>query len=151
METEAMPVLARVSSETKPPLIRPAMQLPVSSPKGLSPCYFLGLGRTGAEALIDVRRRLRRQGIGVDEGSDRLWSIIDVDERSLRRAMDNEHEGHLSEDNILHLPLESASSYRTLGQDRFAALSRRWLYNIPRSGLTDGVRPMAMLALLGNS
>jgi serine/threonine protein kinase len=151
METEAMPVLARVSSETKPPLIRPAMQLPVSSPKGLSPCYFLGLGRTGAEALIDVRRRLRRQGIGVDEGSDRLWSIIDVDERSLRRAMDNEHEGHLSEDNILHLPLESASSYRTLGQDRFAALSRRWLYNIPRSGLTEGVRPMAMLALLGNS
>jgi hypothetical protein len=151
LETEAMPVLAIGSHEPKPPCIRPAVQLPVSSTAGLSPCYFLGLGRTGAEALIDVRRRLRRQGIAVDESSDRLWSLLDVDERSLRRAMDNEHEGYLSEDNILHLPLESASSYRTLGQERFGALSRRWLYNIPRSGLTDGVRPMAMLALLGNS
>ncbi|MCA9182281.1 MAG: hypothetical protein KDA51_12535, partial [Planctomycetales bacterium] len=42
------------------------------------------------------------------------------------------------------------SEYRDAEPELFCPLSRRWLYNIPRSQKTEGVRPLAILALLAH-
>lgn len=116
----------------------------------LAPSYFIGLGGTGAEVIVELQSRLRHKNCDSVANKDFAFSIIDIDESSLRRATESSTQGCVTLDDILHLPLRQASEIRDRNQNDFSPLSRRWLYNIPRSGLTEGVRPMAMLATLDN-
>ncbi len=77
--------------------------------------------------------------------------MLDVDAATLQHATDRSTKGAVSFEDILQLPLRPASEYRDRNQELYSPLSRRWLYNVPRTGLTEGVRPMAMLALLDNA
>ncbi len=116
----------------------------------MAPSYFIGLGGTGAEVIVELQSRLKNTNGDSVANKDFAFSIIDIDESSLRRATDSSTQGCVTFDDILHLPLRQASEIRDRNQNDFSPLSRRWLYNIPRSGMTEGVRPMAMLATLDN-
>ena len=48
---------------------------------------------------------------------------------------------------MLNLPLRRPQHYRENSQQLLHWLSRRWLYNIPRSLRTEGLRPLGRLAL----
>ena len=54
----------------------------------------------------------------------------------------------LATDSTLEIPLKSSEDYLTDGGKHTSWLSRRWLYNIPRSLLTEGLRPLGRLALI---
>ena len=45
------------------------------------------------------------------------------------------------------IPLRSSKEYRSANSLDLSWLSRRWLFNIPRSGQVDGIRPLGRLAL----
>ncbi len=129
----------------------PAIKLPKAATGTLAPSIFIGVGGTGAEVLTSLRSRLQASGLDLKELSDVVWIQADTDEATLQRATDPTTIGRLSHDDILFMPLRTAQQYRDRPQEAFKPLSRRWLYNVPRSRATEGVRPMGMLAFLDYS
>jgi hypothetical protein len=57
----------------------------------------------------------------------------------------------LRHEEMLELPLRKPQDYRRDGAKFGTWLSRRWLFNIPRSQQTEGIRPLGRLALADHS
>jgi len=117
----------------------------------LSPALFIGFGGTGAEILTSFRSRLQSSSIDLREHKDLGWLLVDTDEKTVQVSTDPGTSGRLHYEHILLTPLKSSQQYRERAQEPFAPLSRRWLYNVPRSQNTEGVRPLAMLAYLDHA
>ncbi len=117
----------------------------------LSPALFIGFGGTGAEILTSLRSRLQSSNIDLREHKDLGWLLVDTDEKTVQLSTDAGTSGRLHYEHILLTPLKSSQQYRERAQEPFGPLSRRWLYNVPRSQNTEGVRPLAMLAYLDHA
>ena len=50
----------------------------------------------------------------------------------------------------LFLPLRKPEGYRSRQKHLLSWISRRWIYNVPRSQQTEGIRPLGRLALIDN-
>lgn len=111
-----------------------------------SACCFIGLGGIGGQATLRLRRHLEAQGEAVRPRA--RWLVIDTCPDSLQACLDGEPEVRLTSDQLCHIPLFRPAEYRTSNSELYSAISRRWLYNIPRSLKTEGVRPLAVLSLL---
>ena len=108
---------------------------------------YIGAGGIGADALSRVRQMLTANPTA---DFDPRFLAIDTDSRSLEPLVDRRNEWHLDYGSVLHIPLKTSHYYRDeLGN--LPQLSRRWLYNIPRSQQTDGVRPLGMLATIDHA
>ncbi len=116
-----------------------------------SPCLFIGLGQTGADMIIGLRSEMARNGVPVDSNEEFTWLLLDTDAQTIDAATDDLRNGHLNHDATLHLPLKPSQYYRECDEACFSPISRRWLYNVPRSRSTEGVRPLAMLAFLDHA
>lgn len=126
---------------------------PLEIPKDSKPdCInvFIGLGCTGMETLVTTRQRLLEHGHDIHSAST-AWLAIDTDQKSLEKYADRSHPGALLNSELLHIPLRSAQHYKDQNRNQFEAISRRWLYNIPRSRNTEGVRALGLLAFLDHS
>ena len=117
----------------------------------LSPALFIGFGGTGAEILTSLRSRLQSTGIDLKEQTDLGWLLVDTDEKTVQVSTDPGTNGRLLYEHILLTPLKSSQQYRERPQEPFSPVSRRWLYNVPRSQTTEGVRPLAMVAYLDHA
>ena len=115
----------------------------------INPCaLFIGLGGVGGQALVSLRQVANhdcdsRQGV-----ADLGWLAIDTDAESLNRITSAEGDEAIPATSAIQLPIYKPAAYRNADPHIFGPLSRRWLYNIPRSLTTEGVRPLAILALL---
>lgn len=112
---------------------------------------YLGIGGTGAEAIAAMRERISGGPLLFRSQLDVGWLLIDTDESAIQRAVDPERECKLSYSSALLLKLNSPKHYRQSQTPFYPQISRRWVYNIPRSLKTDGVRPLGMLAFLDNA
>lgn len=72
---------------------------------------------------------------------------IDTDRSALTRLRASEDEPGLLPDETLCIPLKSSKHYRAASDLDLSWISRRWLFNIPRSGQVEGIRPLGRLAL----
>jgi hypothetical protein len=116
----------------------------------LKPTLFLGLGGCGGKVLHKLRRRL----------DDRLPAelrmlapmlLFDTDSHELAAAAYGDDHGRLRPEETLAMPLRRSQDYREDSRKILEWLSRRWLYNIPRSQMTEGLRPLGRLALADHS
>lgn len=114
-------------------------------------CMFIGVGGMGCQALTHLRKSLEKNGEACRPATDHQWLAIDTDFDLLSEVSSPDCAGHVEYCDTLHLKLYRPQEYRGRNDDRFAAISRRWMYNIPRSLKTEGVRPLAMLALVDHS
>ena len=111
----------------------------------------IGLGGTGAQSLMKLRKRIH------DTNQDQLNSeqlgyiLIDSDQKTIESALDPDLKERLPYHATLMIPLKPPQYYRQNLKSDFRQLSRRWVYNIPRSLKTEGVRPLGMLAFLDNA
>ena len=106
----------------------------------------VALGGTGAECLRILRRRA---GAKHNERRLGLHSVlIDTDRLSLDSVRDTAVEGSIGPCELICTPLKAAKDYRAGGTERLKTISRRWIYNVPRSGTTEGMRPLGRLALV---
>jgi eukaryotic-like serine/threonine-protein kinase len=112
------------------------------------PTLFIGIGQTATSVLRQLKRRFHER-LG-DEGCRRALQILclDTDPRDLIQATTSAGADSLGHDEILPLPLKSPGEYRDNAEAHFAWLSRRWIYNIPRSRQTEGLRPLGRLAFV---
>ena len=111
----------------------------------------IGLGGTGAESLLGLRRRI------VETNPDQLnceqlgFLLIDSDQKTIESVLDPDRSERLPYHATVLIPLKPPQYYRQNSKSDFRQLSRRWVYNIPRSLKTEGVRPLGMLAFLDNA
>ena len=84
--------------------------------------------------------------LGESPGSPSAQLAIDTDRQELKKCC-AAGDPSLSVDDALHLPLRLPKDYDAI-RKQLDWLSRRWLYNIPRSLETRGYRPLGRLALV---
>lgn len=111
-------------------------------------CMFIGLGSLGCESLLRLREQLHKNCDNRLAAEDHSWLAIDTTSQTLAAITDIEERAHLDRSQVMQLPVYKPAHYRQATPGIFEPLSRRWLYNIPNSLTTEGVRPLATLALI---
>ncbi|HEY2826009.1 MAG TPA: tubulin-like doman-containing protein [Pirellulales bacterium] len=123
----------------------PAIQ--VDQTDWLRPTLVIGIGGTASGVLRHLHSRLAAR-FGTMRYVPTLQTLLlDTDSRVARRLPANdppEISGHDS----LCMPLRSATDYREHAPNLLSWISRRWLYNIPRSRRTEGIRALGRLAFV---
>ncbi|MCG8651909.1 MAG: protein kinase, partial [Pirellulales bacterium] len=105
----------------------------------------VALGGIGAESLRNLRSRAADwRGSSVDLHS----VLIDTDVSTIHAMRVTEGSDRVPPCNAVHIPLRTAHDYRSQGTERLKTVSRRWIYNVPRSASTEGMRPLGRLALV---
>jgi serine/threonine protein kinase len=117
----------------------------------LRPVLFIGLGGLAGRALQQLRGRLAERFGDLNEMPAIQLLLIDTDVRALTQASGGPAERSLATSQTLALPLRKTLDYRTDSRKLLRWLSRRWLYNIPRSLQTEGLRPLGRLALVDHA
>ncbi|HTN74652.1 MAG TPA: tubulin-like doman-containing protein [Pirellulaceae bacterium] len=111
---------------------------------GLRPTMFIGVGGTGAVTIEKLRERLAScfDEKVLQEAFPQL--LVETDPTAVKRAMAR----GIDHQDAVVLALKQAHEYRGEAENLLHWLGRKWLYNIPKSGLTTGVRPWGRLALI---
>ncbi|MDA1180348.1 MAG: protein kinase, partial [Planctomycetota bacterium] len=111
------------------------------------PTLIIGLGSIGTRVLQGVRTRLSTHVGSREELPAISLLAIDADSQQLRQSVHSENPyAKLTSQEILATPLRNCDEYRERNGNHLSWLSRRWLYNIPRTLLTEGIRPLGRLA-----
>ncbi|MCA9062681.1 MAG: serine/threonine protein kinase, partial [Planctomycetaceae bacterium] len=141
--SESMVFRARPSEAAR--AISPSAALAKSGT--LRPAIVIGVGGTGAGVVQQFRNLLATEFDGAS-----LPSIscicIDTDRQALSELRRETLAQPLPDLHTLAVPLKSAQEYRRTASDHLNWLNRRWLFNIPRSGNVDGMRPLGRLAIV---
>ncbi len=106
----------------------------------------VGLGGSGAECVRELRRRIA--DLHVDSPLKLNCVVIDSDMETIHSLRLGEVSDRVPKCQLIYTPLRTATEYRNGGTDRLKSISRRWIYNVPRSGSTEGMRPLGRLALV---
>ncbi len=115
------------------------------------PTVFLGIGHTGGKILGRLRQLLTER-FGLEARMPALQMLyIDTDVDAINEVTAVRGAGKLQEDEILLLPIHSTWNYRNSHVSQIESISRRWLFNIPRSQKTEGLRALGRLALLDHA
>lgn len=114
------------------------------------PTLFLGIGGAGGRVLGHLRRQLNQRFGSPDRLPTAQLLLLDTDPKAV---MDTTHDSQhpLSAEETLALPLRRPQHYRDNSARLLKWLSRRWLYNIPKSMRTEGLRPLGRLALVDHA
>jgi len=124
-------------------------RLEIDGPPQLRPTLFVGLGRTGGRILASIKRQLHENSGSSANCPAIKFLYLDTDRRDLLEATRETGSCWLNHRETLEIPLQPREHYRDSKKD-FSWLSRRWLFNVPRSQQTEGLRPLGRLALVDN-
>ncbi|MCA9149034.1 MAG: protein kinase [Planctomycetales bacterium] len=115
---------------------------------GFRPTLFIGIGETATGILRQLKHRFReRLGENSETPSLRIL-CIDTDVRDTTKAMTGSELSTLQYDEVLAIPLRTSAEYRARADLNLNWLSRRWIYNVPKSGQTECLRPLGRLAFV---
>ncbi|QDS86770.1 Tubulin-like protein [Rosistilla ulvae] len=142
-------------SECLPASNRPAVDnLPRIDSKELSEiatsqAFVVGLGGVGRSVMEQLCLK-QSQTNGSDCNLQGL--LIDTDDAELYRFREFEISNNLI-CNVQRacFPLKSPHDYRDSHGERFTSISRRWIYNVPKTRRTEGLRPLGRLALIDHA
>ncbi|MCA9121488.1 MAG: protein kinase [Planctomycetaceae bacterium] len=112
------------------------------------PAVFIGVGGTGAAVLRSLRSRLCQRFGNVDDIPSLQMLLLDTDVTALHNATRGERSSALRPNQLLPLTLKQPQEYRGEATSLLEWLNRRWLFNIPRSLTTEGIRALGRLALV---
>ena len=117
-----------------------------------TPALFIGVGGTGGKVLRKLRGKVAtRLGQSVCPKALPML-LLDTDSEALGQATrrGDANEGLEASDTV-SLSLRRPQEYRDKADVLLSWLGRRWLYNIPRSLKTEGIRPLGRLALIDHA
>ncbi|HKD37480.1 MAG TPA: tubulin-like doman-containing protein, partial [Pirellulales bacterium] len=147
----AVPHDGRTIEVRAPELVRlPPIDLSAAAVQ-YRPTIFVGIGHTGGRVLSRVKQLLvERFGLEKDLSAFQMV-YIDTDVDAVNEIVSNDDGGKLNEAQTLLLPIHSTWNYRNSHVSQIESISRRWLFNIPRSQKTEGLRALGRLALLDHA
>lgn len=109
------------------------------------PTLFVGLGGIAGLVLRELKQRIAER-FGEDARLPGLGFLyLDTDRDAIVGGRRGDF-GCLDLNETLAIPLRSPQEYKDSDVDFSSWLSRRWLYNIPRSRKVEGMRPLGRLA-----
>ncbi len=112
-------------------------------------CLFIGLGGIGCRTLVQLYTTMKNDLDSARKVTEHEWLAIDSDSESLDAITSGENGAECLPGGIAtQVQLFKPQEYRAAHPQLFRGISRRWLYNIPRSLKTEGVRPLGTLAFL---
>jgi hypothetical protein len=114
------------------------------------PTLFVGVGGTAARTLQWLRRKLEDRYQAQSRVLFPMF-LLDTDARDVMSAAHGEAGAAIASNETMILGLRKAQDYRADSSKHLEWLSRRWLYNIPRSQQTEGIRPLGRLALIDHA
>ncbi|WP_442484604.1 protein kinase domain-containing protein [Aeoliella sp. SH292] len=112
-----------------------------------SPTLIVGIGGLGLAMFGSARDRL----VELDTADRVAWLAIDTDRQTLKEAAIHRASHPLHADELVHIPLKRPKEYGDGSRDLLSWVSRRWLYNIPRSLETRGYRPLGRIAAVDHA
>jgi serine/threonine protein kinase len=115
----------------------------------VQPTVFIAVGGLGIRAAEILREQLSIRYPGASLPLLHFL-CLDSDSASSITPRTTTSEGFPTESRMVHLPLRSSHEYRKTSAEHLNWLSRRWLFNIPRSGNVDGMRPLGRLSFVDN-
>lgn len=115
------------------------------------PTLFVGIGGLGMKMLNSVRGRILESQDPEACRSHVAWLAIDTDRDSLKEAASHLKDDLLRSDEMLAIPLRRPKEYGEQSRQMLSWVSRRWLYNIPRSLETRGYRPLGRIAAVDHA
>jgi serine/threonine protein kinase len=117
----------------------------------LRPTLFLGIGGAGGKVLSRLRRRLSGRYGSMDKLPAMRMLLLDADLKAILQATVGEESAALQAQDTLAIPLRKSQEYRSDTSKLLQWLSRRWLYNIPRSLQPEGRRALGRLAFIDHA
>ncbi|MEX0679304.1 MAG: tubulin-like doman-containing protein [Pirellulales bacterium] len=143
------------AAASKAPPLEPIADLPpidmTEAAFALRPTLFIGIGGTAGRTLRRLRRRLRDRYGPARAVPAMQTLLLDTDSKNLCTITPGDRELALGDGETMALPLRLARDYTADSRGMMQWLSRRWLYNIPRSLQTEGRRPLGRLALVDHA
>lgn len=117
-----------------------------------TPALFIGIGRTAGLVLKGLKSRIAAECEGHHSVPTLQMLLLDSNARDLQAATRGGELGQgLRREETVPLPLRRPQGYRDKASDVLTWLGRRWLYNIPKSLETEGIRPLGRLALIDHA
>jgi serine/threonine protein kinase len=117
----------------------------------LRPTLFVGIGGLAGRVLRQLRRRLHDRFGSHSAAPVLQMLLLDTDRESLVQATCGDERSALPPRITMALPLRKSQDYRNDSKKILQTLSRRWLYNIPRTLQTEGLRPLGRLAFVDHA
>ena len=112
------------------------------------PTIVIGVGNSANTVLQKTKQRLvARHGCIENIPSLRLL-CIDSDRSALAKMSIGGNKAAINVNETLAIPLRRSDQYRQKKNLDLSWISRRWIYNVPRSLQTEGLRPLGRLAFV---
>ncbi len=124
----------------------PDLGSPEKASTAQRPAIFIGIGNTATTILRRLRQRFTEPSKADLLNKCIRFLCLDTDRRQLLDATREADSASLRDAEILPVPLRRPEEYRSDSSLHLSWLSRRWIYNIPRSLQTEGLRPFGRLA-----
>ena len=146
----ARPTTSTSTSTSGRQRVLPALEVEGTLHNWVAPrCLFVGIGGLGCKALLSLYDTMKGDSDAQRPVNEHEWLAIDTDSETLDTIGDSSNAAMcLPPGTTAQIQLFRPQEYRSAHPQLFRAISRRWLYNIPRSLKTEGVRPLGMLAYL---
>ena len=147
MPTQLVNTAAAAAAAGQMEVVRSTPLPPTEVPNNIAfqPTLFIGIGGIGGNVL-----RLLREQFHGQFGERNLTAFpmlyLDSDRQAITNQMQDDAGRGLTETELVPLALRSAKDYREDEDLDLEWLSRRWIFNIPRTGNVDGMRPLGRLA-----
>lgn len=109
------------------------------------PAVVIGVGGLGGAVACDFKNHLVQQYPDTENPFPIL--AIDTSKEALSDLRADVDNPGLAYEETVSIPLRSSKAYRKASDLDLSWLSRRWLFNIPRTCQVDGIRPLGRLAL----
>lgn len=122
----------------------------VTPSEEILPTVFIGVGGAAAACLGHARQKLPLVLGGSESVPANQFLLVDTDVPGLAAQTHGNSESGFRMTETVAMPIQDASHYRANSDDLLQWLERRWLYNVPRSRSTEGIRPIGRLALVDN-
>ena len=109
------------------------------------PTLYIGVGSTGNRIIQKIKTQLVARYGSMENLPSLKLHAIDSDRDAINEIV-RTSTCPLDLSEVIETPLKKPEAYRSQQRSHLSWLSRRWLYNIPRTLQTEGLRPLGRLA-----
>ena len=109
------------------------------------PTLYIGVGSTGNRIIQKIKTQLVARYGSMENLPSLKLHAIDSDREAVNEIV-RTSTCPLDLNEIIETPLKKPEEYRAQKKSHLGWLSRRWIYNIPRTQQTEGLRPLGRLA-----
>ena len=113
------------------------------------PTLFVGLGGLGCLTIAMLNQRIQKRFPNATLPAIQFL-CIDTDREAMADLKRRSSGNHRVVTTVV-APLRTTQDYRKESSEHLTWLGRRWLFNIPRSGRVEGMRPLGRLAFVDHA